>query len=198
MLDLPLASLVFILCLSLIAGFSACTTRLGSIQALDLVKKQNKAVAFLIKNSPEGKFRTSLDLSKYIFFILYLCSAFPFAFKFTGEKLSEHTFLLVGIIILALPFCSVGLFKFVALLNPKGYLIYLGQLTALLVIPTLPIVICLHKIFQKVVPNPPSLNPFFVKNKILEILHDSEISSFINEEMKNWSYLYFIQRTYCT
>lgn len=180
----PLLALIFLLGSSLITGLSSCIERIGRLQAATLAKKQKKLIHSLFQIKTRDHLTYALNFSKNIFLVLYTLTALPLAFKFSHENITTRFFVISGLIILAIPVITNTLFKFIGLLRPHAYFLYISQISAIFILPLWPFILFFLRIFKNILPTSQNSGSFFIKNKMLEFLDDSELSPHISPQDK--------------
>jgi len=175
MIESPLLALLFLIGSGLITGLSTSMQMLGKAKTECLAAKGRGPAKFLFKKAKRDSLNYILTLSKNIFLICYTAIAFLFGISFLGKSPTAWAVwdvILTGIIVLGISLVVDFIMRAASLLRPESYFKMLSQITSLFLLPLYPLALLFYKILQLL----PSKSTFAVKDKILEILHDSEFA----------------------
>lgn len=203
MVSSPLLAIIFIVITSVLAGTISSFLRIGYLQARELFKKSphlfffQKAVKKLFgKKEWEGLFYT-LNFTKNIFLLCYAGAAFFFLlskapFNHAIECLKPGSSILNGLWILAIAAVTIVLYlaldfftNLISLSKPKFFLKIGSPIFSSLILLFSPFAALLLKILKIAVPplmQDKIFSPSFrIREKILEILHESELDSYLDK-----------------
>ena len=178
MLESPLLALIALFGSSLITGISASMQRLGKAQA-ELLAHRGLA-KFLFKKAKRDPLGYCLSITKNILLICFTFAAFAYIYPhFTQDEPRSHLFL-SGISILAIAVLTDYAFRAMALFRPISFFKGLVQVTSVYLIVLWPLSLLLFKALSYLHPSAKETTSIRIKDKILEILHDSEFAPYLD------------------
>ncbi len=177
MIESPVIALIFLIGSSLISGLSSAIQALGKVGAENIATQQKGLGKFLFKKSRRTSLTYALFLTKNILLLGYTFTALLFLLSFLPDHPTPWNFVFLALIILALSLLADFLMRTLSLLRPKTYFKATCQIVSLYLIPFYPLAILFHKILSLI----PSRTTFQIKDKILEILQDSEFAPYLDQ-----------------
>ncbi|MDN3506281.1 MAG: hemolysin family protein [Simkaniaceae bacterium] len=172
MIESPIIALLFLVGSGLITGLSTSMQMLGKAKTEKLAASQRGPAKFFFKKSKRNASNYIFTLSKNVFLVCYTISAFLFAMAFLPKEPTLWEFTSLGLILLGLSLIIDFLMRAISLARPEFFFKTLAQIASFFLLPLYPLAILLYKILQLL----PSKSTFAIKDKILEILHDSEFA----------------------
>jgi len=172
MIESPLLALLFLIGSGLITGLSTSMQMLGKAKTESLAASGRGPAKFLFKKTKRNSLNYILSLTKNIFLICFAITAFLFGTTFLPKSPTVWDFTLLGLVVLGISLLFDIVMRAISLLRPESFFKVLSQITSLFLLPLYPIALLLYKILQLL----PSKSTFAIKDKILEILHDSEFA----------------------
>ncbi len=175
-MESPILALIFLAGSSLVTGITSSIRRIGKVQAESLAKHQRGVGKLLFKKKNRDLLSYALVLTKNILLVCFTITALAFAFPLFSEVESAKTFIFAVLIILGCSVVSDYLFRSMGLLYPRSFFKTTCQLTSLFLLPFWPLALLLFKLLHLMLPPSKEASSFHIRDKILEILHDSEVA----------------------
>lgn len=197
----PLLFFIFLLGASLLTGCSTALQSLGRLEAKEEVKKRThfflfrKIQNFLFQEKGLQGFFFSLSFTKVVLQLCFALTAFfflIFQYPFTHalQALPDHIewdilwVLAIGVILIVISLLADFLMDLFALYKPQLYLKLFSPLASFYLLLCSPLTFTFLKIlklfFPRFVKQKPVLPSFRIRDKILEVLHDSELSPYLD------------------
>ena len=194
----PVLALIFLICSSLLSGISTALVQLGRTQAKTAFKKSSHLFFFqhmlkaLFKEAKwEGLF-FSLTATKHLFQLLFATFAFiflvftpPLKEALTSQPTSEGIWLFISALLIILISLLVDFFaNLLSSLSPLSFFRVFSPIASTCLLIFVPITWPLFKLLKLFLPK--SFKDkifsasFQMKEKLLDILHESEISSYFD------------------
>lgn len=180
MIESPILGILFLLCSSLLTGVISSIQRLGRAEAEEIAKQQKGVAKWLIAKKRRDELSFAMTLSKGFFLIAYTLSAFIYCFKYFPETLSARHIVTAGLIILLVAFFTDFLFRMISLFKPHGFFKATCFIASCLIIIIWPLSTLFFKCLKWLFPSTEEATSFRMKDKILEILHDSEFAPYLD------------------
>ncbi len=177
MIDSPILALIFLIGSSLITGIGTALQRIGKAQAELIAKNQVGFGKYLFKKSSRDLLTYTLTLAKSTLLICFTITAFDFILK---DHMTVETFLIALLIVLFSFLLCDYLFRILSAIRPRTFFKVMCQPASLILIIFLPIAIPLYKILHLLLPTSTENVSYSIKDKILEILHDTEFAPFLD------------------
>lgn len=199
MLESSIWPFIFLFGSSLLSGISSAIQRIGKIQAEELAQKQKVIARFLFKKSNRDPLSYALIVTKNILLICYTTTAFVFAYQYLPQQLTLLNFVLVVLGILCSSMVADHLFRALSLFRPYSFFKSTCQIASLFLLLFWPLSLSLFKILKTVLPLSKETSSFHIKDKILEVLHDSEFTPYLdpNDQKLILSVISFKERIAC-
>ncbi|MBS0629025.1 MAG: HlyC/CorC family transporter [Verrucomicrobia bacterium] len=175
MSDSPILAIILLFCTSLMTGIATALQRIGKTQAELIAKHQVGPGKFLFKKRNRDLLTYAIALAKSTLLICF--SLFAFDFILT-DHITIKTFLLALLIVVSSFLFTDYLFRILSALRPRTFFKVMCQPASVTLIIFWPLAIPLYKILGLILPT--SSEKVSYKDKILEILHASEFSSFLD------------------
>jgi len=179
MINSVLLALLFLFGSSLMTGIISSLQRLGKSQAEALAKNQKGLAQFFFTKTHRDLLSYTLSFSKSILLIGYTLTAFDFSYKFLPPEPTWKSFLLLLLILFSISILSDFLFRAISLLKPRVFFRAFCQVTSLFLLLFWPLSLFFFKLLQ-FLPLSKEIFSFRIKEKILEILHDSEFAPYLD------------------
>ncbi|NGX26114.1 MAG: Magnesium and cobalt efflux protein CorC [Chlamydiae bacterium] len=176
MIESPIFALIFLIGSSFITGITSAMQMLGKAQAETLAAKQKGPGKFLFKKTKRNSLTYSLSLTKNILLICYAFSAFAFILSFFSGPPILWDFIFLAFAVLALSLIADTLMRALSLTQPRTFFKATCQIVSLYLLPFYPLALLFYKILRLL----PTKSSFHIKDKILEILHDSEFTPYLD------------------
>lgn len=177
----PFLSIIFLFGSSLLTALSSAIQILGKARTEELAAAQIGPAKFLFKKSKRNILSYALGGTKTVLAICYSISAFFFSLSFVSQPLLPQTFFLIIICILAISVVADTLLRSISLLHPEPFFKASLQISSLFIFPFYPLALALYK-FLKLFPSQSDKDSSYrLKDKILEILHESEFSPYFDQ-----------------
>lgn len=180
MIDSPILAIIFLIGSSLMTGVATALQRIGKAQAELIAKNQIGFGKFLFKKGNRDLISYTITLTKNALLICFTITGFDLALRFLSDQVSVETFILALLIVLACFLISDYAFRIVSILRPKSFFKATCQIASLILIIFWPIALLLYKILNLLLPSSKETTTFLIKDKILEILHDSEFAPYLD------------------
>jgi len=180
MIESPLIPLIFLFCSSLMTGIGTSMQRIGKTQAELLAKRQIGFGKFLFKQNSRDLFPYALTLAKSSLIICYTLAAFDYSWQLISDHFTMATLGIALVIILGCFFIAEYTFRILSALRPRGFFKLMCQPASLILILFWPIAIPLYKILHRLLPTSIEKRSYSIRDKILEILHDSEFAPYLD------------------
>lgn len=178
MLNSPILATIFLFGSSLMTGISSAIQRIGKAEAEKLAKKG--LAKFLFKKAKRDPLSYCITITKNILLICYTAAAFGYAFFLLSEEITVHIFVLTAIVILGISFLSDCLFRALSLFRPRSFFRATMQIASLFLTIMWPVSLLFFKILNLIRPSAKEAHSIRIKDKILEILHDSEFAPYLD------------------
>jgi putative hemolysin len=179
MIESPLLAILFLFGSSLMTGVMTALQRIGKSQAELFASGQKGVGNYFFKKSHRDLLTFALSFSKNIYLICFTITAFGFAYQFLPEDFTPQSLILTALCVLGISIVSDSIFKVLCLMRPETFFQMSCQLVSLLLLPLWPLSILLFKGLRTLFPISKESTNFRIKDKILEILHDSEFAPHI-------------------
>ncbi|NGX45927.1 MAG: Magnesium and cobalt efflux protein CorC [Chlamydiae bacterium] len=174
--ETPLFALIFLLSSSMLTGILACTQRMGKAGAEEIALEMRGPARWIFCKRRRDPAAFSLYFVKHLFLIAYAITAFSYLIDHSSS-LTER--FLLGLLILSVTVGTDFLFQSLSLLRPKTYFRATAHPSALLLTLFWPLSLLLYRTLKILFPS--RQTPFYrIKDKILEILHDSEFAPYLD------------------
>ncbi len=180
MIESPILALIFLLGSSLMTGITSSMQRMGKSQAETIAKRQKGPAKWLFRKEARDHLSYALSITKNILLICFTITAFDFAFQFLPSDLTAKEFIAAALIVLGSSMLSDYLFRILSLYWPHSFFRGCCQISSLFIILFWPLSIALFKILKAILPTSEGFTSFRMKDKILEILHDSEFAPYMD------------------
>lgn len=161
-------------------GIGSALQRIGKTQAESIAKNQIGFGKLLFKKANRDLLSYALTLTKNALLVCFSIAAFDLSYQILAENLKVENFLLAVLIILAAFMISDYTFRLISILRPRSFFKATCQIASLILIIFWPIAILLYKILNILMPSSKESTSFLIKDKILEILHDSEFAPYLD------------------
>lgn len=182
MIESPVLTLIFLFGSSLLTGTASAIQRMGKTQAESIAKKQKGLAKRLFQKDSRDHVTYALNLSKSLLLICYTITAFDFAFQFLPLEVTARAFVCGALIILGVSMVADTIFRMASLFRPHAFFRYTCQLASIFILPFWPLALLLHRVFRCISPSSKNFTSFRMKDKILEILQDSEFAPHIDSQ----------------
>jgi len=179
MIESPILALIFLFGSSLMTGISSSMQRMGKNQAESIAGRQKGPAKWLFRKETRDYLSYALSITKNILLICYTITAFDFAFQFLPPNLTAKEFIVAALIVLGSSVVSDYFFRILSLYWPHSFFRGTCLISSLFLLPFWPLSIGLFKALKVILPTSKSLTTFRMKDKILEILHDSEFAPYM-------------------
>ena len=179
MIESPILAFIFLIGSCLMTGIASAMQRIGKEQAETLAKHQKGPAKLIFKKSHRDLLSYALTITKNILLICFTISAFEFAFQFLPKDLTVTDFVLAGLIVLGISVVADYLMRALSLLRPQTLFKATCQIASIFLLILWPLSILLYKILRQLLSSKET-SSFRIKDKILEILHDSEFAPYID------------------
>nr|NGX37585.1 Magnesium and cobalt efflux protein CorC [Chlamydiota bacterium] len=180
MIESPILALIFLIGSCFITGISSAMQRIGKEHAETLAKQQKGPAKLIFKKGNRDLLSYALTITKNILVICFTITAFEFAFHFLPKELTATDFVLAALIVLGISVIADYLLRALSLLRPETLFKATCQIVTFFLLVFWPLSILLFKILRNLLPSSKESGFFRIKDKILEILHDSEFSPHID------------------
>lgn len=180
MIDSPILALLFLLASSLMTGIGTALQRIGKAQAELIAKRQVGLGKMVFKKSSRDLLPYALTLAKSSLIVFYTIFAFDFLLEPITAPLTAATLGLELLIVLGVFLLGDYTFRIVSALRPRAFFKVMCQPASLILLIFWPIAIPLYKILHFLLPKSAEKGGYSIKEKILEILHDSEFAPFLD------------------
>jgi len=174
--DSPIFALIFLLGSSLMTGIATSLQRIGKAQAELIAKNQIGLGKFLFKKDHRELLSYAITLAKNVLLICYTITGFDFTLSKLTTQVTIDSFLLAFLIVLAGFLICDYIFRILSAIRPRTFFKVTCQLSSLVIILFWPI----YKILHALMPPAKEITTFSIKDKILEILHDSEFAPYLD------------------
>lgn len=181
MSDLLFTSLIFLLCSSLISAMSNALQKLGRASAEALATEQLGFAKFIFQKSKRDLLTYALSFTKHLLLICYAISASLYAFAFLQQPLTFSTIVLAIVCIIAASLLSDLLFRALGLIRPRSFFKATCQICALILLLFWPLASLFNKLLKSLFPAKQQLTPHRIKDKIQEILQESESALYLDQ-----------------
>lgn len=178
-MESPFLALVFLFGSSLITGVTSAIQRMGKSGAEAIAAQQKGLAKWFFKKEGRDRLGYALTTTKNFLLILYTITAFDYAFQFLPEQLTAKAFVIAALVILGISLLADSLFRFISLYLPQSFFRTLCQVACLFLLPFWPISSLLYQLLKLILPKSQGFTTFRIKDKILEILHDSEFAPYM-------------------
>lgn len=180
MTDSPILALIFLLGSSLMTGVGTALLRIGKAQAELIAKNQIGLGKFLFKKDNRDLLSYAITLTKNVLLICYTITAFDFTLGLLTATATIETMILALLIVLCVFLICDYIFRIISAIRPRTFFKVTCQLSSLVIVILWPIAILLYKILHALMPPAREVTTFSIKDKILEILHDSEFAPYLD------------------
>lgn len=183
-IDSPLLALIFLLGSCLMTGITSAMQSLGKTQIEELCDEMRLRTLgrwlFIKKNRDFVNF--SLIFTKNLLLICYAITAFTFLFSLFPEQLKSLKIFISFLITLSAFYLADFSIYSLSLLRPKIFFKAAYPFSTLFLILSWPLSSLLFKLLKNLFPSPKTkeIASFRIKDKILEILHDSEFAPYLD------------------
>lgn len=174
----PIYALIFLFGSSVISGIFSSIQKLGATQTESYVKKQKGLARLFFVKSKREYLSFSLMFAKNFLLICYALSAFSFGIFW--KSFFQNHLLINSLIVIFIGFFSDFLFRILSLIHPKGYFKITNHIVSFFLLILWPFSITLYKIINLFSPPIKETSSGRMKDKILEILHDSEFAPYFD------------------
>jgi CBS domain containing-hemolysin-like protein len=172
MIESPLLTLFFLIGSSLITGLATSMQMLGKARSEELAASMRGPAKFLFKKPKRGSILYILTLSKNIYLICYVLTATLFGITLLPSPMLFWDGVGLGLCILGLSLLIDLCMRAMSLWKPEAFFKSLATLTSFIILLFYPLAVLFHKLLDYL----PATSTFALKDKILEILHDSEFA----------------------
>lgn len=176
----PILALVFLIGSSLMTGIGTALQRIGKAQAETIAKSQIGLGKYLFKKNHRELLSYALSISKNGLLICFTVTAFDFTLGWLTEHVTLETFLLALVIVLGSFLLCDYTFRILSAIRPRAFFKITCQIASLILLIFWPIGILLYKLLHGLLPPSSETRTFSIKDKILEILHDTEFAPFLD------------------
>lgn len=177
MLDSPILALIFLIGSGVISGITSAIQRMGKAQSEAHAKWGLSK--FFFRKSKRDPLGYALTITKNILLICYTVTAFEFAFRYLPKEPTTKNFIVSLVCVLGISILSDTLFRALGLFRPKQFFKATCQVTSLFLIPFWPLALGFYRVLCYIRPHGREAASFRIKDKILEILHDSEFAPYL-------------------
>lgn len=178
----PLLALVFLLGSNLITGISSSMQRIGKSQVEAIAKRQGGPAKWLFKKERRDQLSYALTIAKHLLLVCFALSAWTFSLQFFAENPNATASLAATCIVLGSFLLSDYLFQMISLHRPRLFFRALCQIGSLLLWLLWPISSPLFGILKQSLPQAKGFTSLRMKDKILELLHDSEFAPYMDPQ----------------
>jgi len=161
----------------MLTGILACVQRVGKAEVEALASFMRGPAKWIFCKRRRDAAAFSFYFVKHLFLIAYAITAFSYLIDHS-TTLTER--FLLGLLILGITVGTDFLFQSLSLHRPKSYFKAAAHPSALLLILFWPLSLLLYRTLKTLFPS--RQTPFYrIKDKILEILHDSEFAPYLDQ-----------------
>lgn len=180
-MNTPFLALVFLFGSSLITGLISAIQSLGKTHSESIAAHQGGLAKIFFKKSKRNVLSYALTWIKTVLLICYAVTGFTFCLNFLSETLTWLSLFYLGLIVLLISLFSDALMRALSLFRPEAYFKISCQIVAFYLLPFYPLSFLLYKVL-KLFPSQSEKNSSYrLKDKILEILHESEFSPYFDQ-----------------
>lgn len=180
MFESPLFAFIFLLGSSLIPGITTALLTLGKSTSESIAAEQKGLAKLFFKKTKRKSLTFALSFTKTILVICYTLFAVMFAFSKLSDDPSIMEYFLAGISILAVSVVTDAFFRAISLLKPKSFFKFFCQIVSIYLLVIYPITLLFYRFLRLLPPKTPRDSSLRIKDKILEILHDSEFAPYLD------------------